>query len=139
VEIPGLHKKMEAKITRTSQKVTTTTRTMDAEVDLTNNDLSLIPGMYAAVRVDVDERPAAIVVPIEAVSRTKNPTVYLINSNSIVEQRKLKIGIETPDKVEALDGVHEGDLVMIGDRSQVKPGQKVVAKIVENPAAANPE
>ena len=75
-------------------------------------------------------------MPIEALSRTKNPTVYLINSNNIVEERKVKIGIEMPDKVEALDGVHEGDLVMIGNRSQVKPGQKVVAKLIENPSAA---
>ena len=58
VEIPGLHKNIEAKITRTSQKVSTATRTMDAEIDLANDDLSLIPGMYAAVRVEVEEHPA---------------------------------------------------------------------------------
>jgi RND family efflux transporter MFP subunit len=131
VEIPGLHKVIEAKITRTSQKVTTATRTMDAEVDIANDDLSLIPGMYAAVRLEVDERPDALAIPLIALSRAKIPTVYVIGPDGMVEERKVKLGIESPEKVEALDGVKEGELVMIGSRSQVKPGQKVTPKMIE--------
>jgi RND family efflux transporter MFP subunit len=138
VEIPGMHKEINATITRTSQKVSTSTRTMDAEVDLDNDDYSLIPGMYAAVRVDVDTRTNALVIPIEAVSRGKSAaTVYAIDSNGVIEERKVTLGIESPDKVEAINGVKEGDLVMIGSRTQVKPGQRVAAKIVEPSMAIN--
>jgi RND family efflux transporter MFP subunit len=131
VEIPGLHKVIEAKIARTSQKVTMATRTMDAEVDVPNDDLSLIPGMYAAVRVEVDERPDAVALPLIALSRTKIPTIYVITPENVIEERRVKLGIESPDKVEVLDGVKEGELVMIGSRSQVKPGQTVTPKMVE--------
>jgi membrane fusion protein (multidrug efflux system) len=137
VEIPGLHKSLEATITRTSQKVSTATRTMDAEVDIANDDLSLIPGMYASVRVDVDTRTNALLVPIEALSRSRNPTVYAISADGLIEERKVKLGIEAPDQVEALEGVRDGDLVMIGNRSQVRPGQKVTAKLLVPETTSN--
>jgi RND family efflux transporter MFP subunit len=131
VEIPGLKKTLDAKITRTAQKVSTTTRTMDAEVDLANDDYSLIPGMYAAVHLNIDTRNNALVVPIEALSRGKNPSVYAIKPDGTIEERKVKLGIEAPDKVEVLEGLSQGEMVMIGSRSQVKPGQKVTAKLIE--------
>ena len=137
VEIPGSHKKLAAKITRTTQKVNTSTRTMNAEVDIANDDYTLIPGMYATVRLEADTKPNALALPVEALSRAKNPTVYVINRDGVIEERKVKLGIEAPEKVEALEGVNEGDLVMIGSRTQVKPGQKVLAKILDrkNPNA----
>jgi len=131
VEIPGSHKTIAAKITRTSQKVNTSTRTMNAEVDVANDDYALIPGMYATVRLDADTKPNALAIPVEALSRAKNPTVYVIDRDGVIEERKVKLGIEAPEKVEALEGVNEGDLVMIGSRTQVKPGQKVVAKSLD--------
>jgi RND family efflux transporter MFP subunit len=137
VEILGSHKKLDAKIMRTSQKVSTTTRTMDAEVDIPNEDYSMIPGMYASVRVEVDTKTNALVIPIEALSRTRNPTVYVIQPDGTIAERKVKLGLETPEKVEALEGVNEGEMVMIGSRSQVKPGQKVTPKIIERQTAAN--
>jgi hypothetical protein len=42
--------------------------------------------------------------------------------------------LETPGKYEVVDGLKEGDLVMIGSRSQVKPGQKVEAKLIDSQA-----
>lgn len=135
LQIPGQDKMVAARITRTSQKVLTATRTMDAEVDIDNADGTLIPGMYASVRLDVDARTNALVVPIEALSRGKSSsTVYVIDANNVIEERKVKLGVEAPDKVEVLEGVQEGETVMIGNRSQVKPGQKVVAKLLDRSA-----
>jgi RND family efflux transporter MFP subunit len=136
VEIPGLHKAMKAKITRSAQKVTTSTRTMNAEVDIANDDFSLIPGMYASVRMDVELRPDSLVIPVEALTRGKNPTVYLINREGIIEERAVKLGLETPEKVEALDGVTDGNFLMVGNRAAVKPGQKVMAKLIKAKTAA---
>ncbi len=131
VEIPGLHKEIEAGITRTAQKVLTSTRTMNAEIDLKNDDYSLIPGMYATVRMDMDTRTNALVIPVEALARGRNATVYVIGPEGVIEERKVKLGIESPEHVEALEGIKEGDLVMMGSRTQVRPGQKVIAKLME--------
>jgi hypothetical protein len=42
----------------------------------------------------------------------------------------VKLGLEMPDKYEVASGLKEGDLVIVGSRSQFKAGQKVAAKLV---------
>jgi hypothetical protein len=41
------------------------------------------------------------------------------------------LGLETPTSYEVLAGLKEGDLVLIGSRSQVKPGQKVEPRLAK--------
>jgi hypothetical protein len=45
----------------------------------------------------------------------------------------VKLGIESPEKYEVTQGLAEGELVMIGNHSQVHPGEKVMPKIVTQP------
>ncbi|HWY32083.1 MAG TPA: efflux RND transporter periplasmic adaptor subunit, partial [Candidatus Acidoferrum sp.] len=54
------------KITRFTDKVAEDTRTMMVEMEVPNQDLALIPGMYAAVVLKVEKRPDVLVVPIQA-------------------------------------------------------------------------
>lgn len=131
VEVSTLQRKLHATITRTSQKITTSTRTMDVEVDVENTDLSLIPGMYAKITVPIDARPDALVIPVQAVSRGRETSVYVVTPQNQLEERHVRLGLETPTKVEALEGVKEGELVMIGNKSQLKPGQSVAVKRIE--------
>jgi len=131
VRIPSLGTNFSGRISRFTRKVETSTRTMDVEVDVPNPDLKLIPGIYASVDLKVENRKNALSVPVEAVSRQKIPTVFVINKDSQVEERVVKLGVETSTKLEVLSGLVEDDLVMIGNRSQVRPGQKVQARVIE--------
>jgi RND family efflux transporter MFP subunit len=115
-------------ISRSAGKVDDETRTMVTEIEVPNPNLELVPGMYATVVLKVERRPQVLAVPTEAVRGGKQPTVLLINRNGEIEERTVTLGLETPARFEVLSGLQEGDLVMIGDRSQVKPGQKVEAK-----------
>ena len=49
----------------------------------------------------------------------------------MVEERPVTLGLETPYKVEIARGLKENDLVMIGARALVTPGQKVRPKLIE--------
>jgi RND family efflux transporter MFP subunit len=137
INVPGLNKTTEGKITRSSQKIDFATRTMETEVDITNADYSLIPGMYASVRVKIDRKPNALVVPVTAVSRKGKPTVYLVNKDGKIEERTVKLGLETPHDIEIASGLKEGDTVMIGNRTGVIPGQQVSAKFVSTMTQAS--
>ncbi|MFI5336314.1 MAG: efflux RND transporter periplasmic adaptor subunit [Opitutales bacterium] len=117
-------------ISRFSRRITMETRTMETEVEVPNPDLKLIPGMYATVVLRLQRRPQTLAIPVEAVSGSAHPTVYLVNRNQEIEERPVELGLETPAKYEVLSGLHEGDRVMIGNRSQVHPGQKVSAQPV---------
>ncbi len=64
-------------------------------------------------------------------SGDKSPTVYVVNQDNQIEERPVKLGLETPDKYEVLSGLHEGDLVVIGNRSKFQAGQKVEPKLIQ--------
>ncbi|MGA2174494.1 MAG: efflux RND transporter periplasmic adaptor subunit [Verrucomicrobiota bacterium] len=123
-------------ITRFTHEVNEETRTMTTEIEVTNPDLELTPGMYAAVMLKVEKRPSALAVPIEAVSSGGKPTVYLLNGNNEIEERAVTLGMETATRYEILSGLKEGDKVVIGSRSEFHPGEKVEPKPVQAPALA---
>lgn len=127
-------KTFTGKISRFTHRVDETTRTMIAEMEVDNPKLELIPGMYATVVLKSDQRPNAVAIPTEAITGGKT-TVDVVNANNEVEQRTVTLGLETPTKYEVLSGVKEGDLVVIGDTSQIKPGEKVEPKLVNFLAA----
>ncbi len=131
----GDNRRLPGTVARISHRITTETRTMMAEIDVPNPDLKLIAGMYVTVGLKLDRRVHTLAVPVEAVSGTKQPTVYVINGNHQIEERPVQLGIETPTKYEVLSGVREGELVMIGNRAQVHIGQKVTTKLVDLAAA----
>jgi RND family efflux transporter MFP subunit len=106
------------------------TRTMTTEIEVPNTDLELVPGMYATVVLNVEKRGQVLAVPTEAVAGDKTPTVYVVNKDNQIEERAVKLGLETPDKYEVLSGLNEGDQVIIGSRAGFQTGQKVEPKLL---------
>lgn len=136
IRIPSAGRNLSGRVARFSRKVETSTRTMEVEADLTNADLSLIPGIYATVVLKLDQKENALVVPVESVSRGKTgATVYVVTGDRKIEERAVTLGVETPARLEIVQGLKEGELLMIGSRAQVKPGQVVAVKLVENAKA----
>ena len=118
-------------ISRFTHDVDEDTRTMITEIEVPNQNLELMPGMYATVVLKVEKRLQALAVPTEAVTGEKAPKVYLVNRDNQIEERAVKLGLETPDKYEVLSGLNEGDLVVIGNRSGFQAGQKVDPKLIQ--------
>jgi RND family efflux transporter MFP subunit len=130
VRVESCNKSFTGKIARSTRKVETATRTMEVEVDVPNPDLQLIPGMYASVSLRSAFREKTLAVPIEAVSRQKSSTVFVINNQNKIEERSVTVGLETSDKLEILTGLSENERIMIGSRAQVRPGQVVDPKVI---------
>lgn len=134
VDVPSLNKTFTGRVARFTDKLTTATRTMETEVDVPNPKLELIPGMYASVALQLASRPDTLSVPVAAVdTSTAQPFVYKVAGDT-VERVNIKTGIETPDRVEVLSGLNEGDFVVTGSRSVLKPGDKVKPEIVNMPS-----
>jgi RND family efflux transporter MFP subunit len=119
-------------ISRFTHKVDEETRTMITEIEVPNPKLELIPGMYATVVLKAERRPQVLTVPTEAISTDKKASVYVVNRDQEIEERPVTLGLETPSQYEVVAGLKEGELVMIGNRSQVKPGQKVETKLISS-------
>ena len=124
-------KDFTGKISRFTQEVTDETRKMTTEIEVPNPDLQLMPGMYATVVLKVEKHPAVLAIPTVAVNLGKTPTVLVVNHDDQIEERVIKLGLETSDKYEVLSGLAEDDLVVIGNRSAYQAGQKVEPKLVQ--------
>jgi RND family efflux transporter MFP subunit len=131
VHVGATGKTLSLPVSRFSREMDTATRKMHTELEVPNADLSLIPGMYASVVFQFDRRAKALTIPVEAISQAVHPTAYVVNQKGEIEERQLSLGLETPEKREVLSGLNENELVMIGNRSQVKPGQKVQPRPAE--------
>ena len=66
---------------------------------------------------------------------SKQTTAFVVNAKGMIEERVLKLGIETPTRYEVLAGLSEGELVMVGSRSQVRVGQQVSPKLIPSDPA----
>ncbi len=84
-------------------------------------------GMFLSAQLPLHTDANALVVPTQAVYRDENgqPQVYRVQGED-AEAVPVKVGIETPDRIELLSGVKEGDTVILsggyglGDHAKVK-------------------
>jgi RND family efflux transporter MFP subunit len=132
VNVPVLHRTFPGHVTRFADKVQMSTRTMDTEVDVPNPDLVIVPGMYAEVVLNVDQRNHALAVPIDAVEGTGSAArAYTINDAGAIAIVPVTTGIENTHSIEILTGLTEGQEVIAGRHAGLRDGQKVHPKIVD--------
>jgi RND family efflux transporter MFP subunit len=118
----------EGKITRTSESIDPTARTLKVEVDLDNHGLKLRPGMY--VKAEFNLKPKAYVqIPASALLfRTRGPQVAVVEKDSTVSFRDVRIGRDDGNTVEIASGVKEGERVALNINNQIAEGTKVVIR-----------
>jgi RND family efflux transporter MFP subunit len=132
VLVPSLNRRFPGKVARFSVDVREDTRTMHTEVDVPNPDRLLVPGMYAEATFGVEGRQDVLAVPLQAVSQQGDQTwVYVVSPSNRVEDRPIKMGIQTSTEAEVVSGLAEGESVIVSDRSSLKPGQEVRPQVVQ--------
>jgi RND family efflux transporter MFP subunit len=132
VHVKTLNRSFSGRVTRFDEKVSLATRTMDTEVDVPNPSLILIPGMYAEVNLTLDNRTHVVAVPVPAIdvgSDESSGRVFVVTPGNQVEIRKVKLGLQTATEVEILAGLAAGEMVVIGNRAGLQPGQTVQPKV----------
>jgi multidrug efflux pump subunit AcrA (membrane-fusion protein) len=88
--------------------------------------------MYAEATLHLDQKDHAIAVPLQAVGHDgTETTVDVVGADGKIEVRHVALGIQTANDAEVLSGLHVGELVVVGDRGGLKPGQTVRTQIVE--------
>jgi RND family efflux transporter MFP subunit len=135
VLVPALHKEITGKVSRFAEALDLATRTMETEIDFDNRDLKLMPGMYSETTLLLSLNPNALQVPVEAVSENGNdPTVLVVSQDDAIEERHVRTGVQGKAMTEIVFGLADQDRVVIGNRSQLKSGQKVVPREVTPPS-----
>jgi len=131
VHVQALNRDFEGKVARFANAVNQETRTMHTEVDVRNPSRSIVEGMYAEVKLTLAKSDHALAVPIQAVSREgSHTTVLVVNSNEQIEEREVHLGIEGANQVEVVAGLKPNDRVVMGSRSDFRPGERVDPKVI---------
>ena len=134
ITVNAMHQVFAGKVTRFAGKVDVATRTMRTEVDVPNPDGKFTPGMYATVKVPLEQRQHVITVPLQALSSGDTPTVMVLNKDGLLEERKVTLGLETSDKAEISSGLQEGEQVVTGSRANLHAGEHATGKLIELPS-----
>jgi RND family efflux transporter MFP subunit len=136
VRVSVLSKTFQGTVARIAGQVDVSTRTMHTEIDVPNPKLEIVPGMYAEALMVLKKKRDALTVPVQALTREESRvTVFLVDKDNKIQERPVQLGIETPDQVEILSGLNQEDLVVVGNRSQLRPGMTIEPKLI---SAASP-
>lgn len=96
VRVSALGRNFSGRVTRMADVVATATRTMDAQVDVPNPGLQLIPGMYAEAVLTIDRKANALALPLGAVvSNGQSSSVYLVGPDGKIVVRPVRLGLST--------------------------------------------
>lgn len=135
VHVSAMNRDFEGRVARFADALNDETRTMHTEIDVENSDGTLKEGMYAEARIVLKQRNDALTIPIQALERNNSGgTVLIVDAQGRVEEREVKMGAESSDRVEILAGLEENDRVVIGNRGEFRAGEKVRPKAVNENA-----
>jgi RND family efflux transporter MFP subunit len=112
------------------------TGTLAARATLPNVDRFLLPGYFVRVRIPATPQSALLVPDVALGSDQAGRYVLVVNSDNVVEQRKVEPG-QLVGNLRVIDkGLTKDDRVVIGGIVRAIPGQKVDA-VQGSVAAAN--
>ncbi len=115
--------------------IDTNGRSVGVRACIDNRQMRLRPGMFARVTAVFGERDQAKVVPEEAiVPQGQRVVVFKLvdgkNKDEKIAQRvDVKVGIRRPGRVEILEGVEEGDMIITAGQQRLQRDGMVVRVI----------
>lgn len=104
------------------------TGTFGVRAELPNPNQRLLPGQFTRVKILLDVRERAIVVPRKALSIEKGGAfIYVIRRDEIAEKRFVQIGPEIGNDVVVERGLGENERVVVEGYHKLTPGMEVHA------------
>ncbi len=136
VRVDAIGRTFTGKIVRFTREVNFETRTMETEVDVNNQDLSIAPGMYANTQLELAHANNVITIPVEAlVLRGNQNTVYLLGANNRIHVRNVEVGLRGSKLAEIKSGLQVGDRVIVGGQEQYTEDERVSPIVTSEPAS----
>ena len=120
---------MKGQITLLSRSSDPTNRTVEVWVTLANGAGKLRANGAAQVTIFANSKNDAIVVPAAAVtleaSNADEGTVMVVDAQHIAHEKKVTVGIRAADKIEIVEGLQAGDIVVVEGNFALPDGTKV--------------
>jgi len=122
-ELPG--KIFDGSITRCSQALDESTRTMLVEVDLKNDNGPLRPGMFATAKIGIEKHSNVSLAPVEAVMVEKTGSSIFVVDNGVAKKLSIKTGFNDGQNVEILEPTPPPTSIIAIGKTALVNGQSV--------------
>ncbi|MGA7615123.1 MAG: efflux RND transporter periplasmic adaptor subunit [Thermoanaerobaculia bacterium] len=125
------------KIARINPVADPSTREVRVYAEVPNRERVLVSGLYAEGRVRADSRKA-LVIPDSAIDRSMQQPAVMAVQNGRVTRIEVKLGAkdEATGRVEILNGIQPGQVVLTGAAQELTPG--TIVRIKPSQGTASP-
>jgi membrane fusion protein (multidrug efflux system) len=123
--LPG--RTFRGKVSRHTGALDEATRSLLVEADFPNPDLVLRPGMYASIKVGVEQHTNVTLVPAAALVREKAAGFVFVFADGKASRVPVKYGFNDGTDVEILDGLPATARVILPGKMALVSGQPVNA------------
>ena len=104
-------------------QVDSKTGTLELQARFPNPKHTILPGQFGRIRVQVDERKNAIVVPKKAIQQLQDvQAVYTVGSDNKVSMQQVTTGYRFGSQWLVEQGLRAGDRVIVEGQLKVRPG-----------------
>lgn len=103
-------------------------RTISVEMELPNPGGLLKPGMFARVRLVLDEKKGVLAAPESAIVRNGGECVFVVEGGKAV-RREVKLGLSDGLVSEILSGIQPGEKIVISGAQAISDGEAVTVTL----------
>ena len=129
INIPSLSLHLDGKVKTLYPTVDTNTQQIKIEVSFNNSDINLFPGQFAELVIPF-KTEEMILIPVNTVQYDTNGTwVYTLNSEHKAQQTRITTGKNLNNKIEIINGLTNGDILITKGFIGLSPGKKVTTQI----------
>src|SRR5271165_5858010 len=122
----GASKIADGSLQTFDSQIDPTTGTIKLRAQFPNNDRLLYPNQFVNIRLLLDTHKDVTTMSTAGIQRGVPGTfVYLVNADSTVSVRPVKLGVTDGDRVEILSGLNPGDRVVIDGADKLRDGAQI--------------
>lgn len=116
-----------ATVSRVSPVVDVATRTKEIILTFDKKDSRINAGMFAKITLYTEDYTGAVVMPEPAIVNKNDKTyAFVIKEDSTAEQREIKLGKSVDNMIQVVEGLNEGEFVVIAGQTSLTSGSKVI-------------
>lgn len=126
VTIDAMGQDYVGRIVYVSPAMDDSSKTYQVRIELSESKDAIKAGLFAHTAIDILQRRDTLFVPKAAVlSKNGRQTLFVLREDGTVEEREVKIGLMNDDNEEIIDGLEDGDIVILSNQDKLQTGTKV--------------
>lgn len=116
----------EGTLVTVDNQIDSATGTVKLKAQFANANDALFPNQFVNVRMKVRTDKDALTVPVGALQQgNQGAFLYVVQPDGTAAVRQVKVGARSADRVAILDGVKEGDQIVLEGTDRLRSGAKV--------------